>query len=259
MEINTGMSFNEINKIDDVIRILEEIITESEKNNDPIGYFAALYQKVTVKIKEGIQNNFFEDGLLMEKLDIVFARRYIDAWNAWKSEKQVSQSWEKAFILTKRKRPLVLQHLLIGMNAHINLDLAIAAAEVSPGEDIQLLQNDFNRINEILSSLLVEVQNSLSGIWPMLKWILSKTGKVDDLIVGFSMEKARNGAWKSATELAKVALSGQQDYIRRRDLKVALKSFIITSPGIRIMVLLWLIRLGERGSVAQKIQKLKNK
>ncbi|WP_408024472.1 DUF5995 family protein [Tenacibaculum sediminilitoris] len=34
---------------------------------------------------------------------------------------------------------MVLQHLLIGMNAHINFDLVIVAAEVSKGQNIQNL------------------------------------------------------------------------------------------------------------------------
>ena len=253
------MNLTELKTIDDVIRSLELIILDSLENNDPLGYFAALYQKVTIKVKEGIQQHIFENGPRMEKLDIVFAKRYIDAWVAWKNNEPVTQSWEKAFVLARQKSPLVLQHLLIGMNAHINLDLGIAAAEVSPGEKILLLENDFNKINEILSSLVVEVQNNLSTIWPLLKWILSKTGKIDDLLVDFSMEKARKGAWKSATEMAKLNADGLNPYIHLRDMKVAVKSKIITHPGIFINLLIWIIRIGEIGSVAEKIQKLKNK
>lgn len=253
------MNFTELKTIDDVIRTLEVIILDSLENNDPLGYFAALYQKVTVKVKEGIQHNYFEDGPRMEQLDIVFAKRYIDAWVAWKINEPVTQSWEKAFTLATKKSPLVLQHLLIGMNAHINLDLGIAAVEVSPGEQIPLLENDFNKINQILASLVIEVQNNLSAIWPMLKWILSKTGKIDDLLVDFSMEKARKGAWKSATEMADLNVDGLDAYIHFRDTKVAVKSKIITNPGFFVQVLIWIIRIGEIGSVAQKIEKLKNK
>ena len=73
----------QINSIDEVIEILGKIITASENNNDPLGYFAALYQKVTIKVKEGIENNFFDDGPRMEKLDVVFANRYIDAYYSY--------------------------------------------------------------------------------------------------------------------------------------------------------------------------------
>ena len=37
----------QVNSIDGVISILENIILDSEKNNDTSGYFATLYLKVT--------------------------------------------------------------------------------------------------------------------------------------------------------------------------------------------------------------------
>ncbi len=253
-----GMMIKELTTIDNVISVLEEIILESEKNGDPLGYFAALYQRVTIKVKEGIENQFFEDGPRMEKLDIVFAKRYIDAYNAWHNNQPVTQSWNKAFTLAESGHFVVLQHLLMGMNAHINLDLGIAAAEVSPGEKISGLQNDFFKINDILASLVNEIQNNLSLIWPFLKKILSISGKIDNLLVEFSMEKARDGAWKSAKQLAKLSKAEINNYIETRDKKVANKSSIITNPGNFIKIIIWIILLGERGTVAEKIQKLRN-
>lgn len=95
------MFSNPIHTIDDVISALDEIIKDAEKNNDPLGYFAALYQKVTVIVKQGINNQDFDDNPRMEKLDVVFAKRYIDALIAWKSGEPVTHSWEKTFSLRK--------------------------------------------------------------------------------------------------------------------------------------------------------------
>jgi|GEM_PF-1932562 len=92
------MNLNHVNTIDEVIAILETIIIESEKNNDPLGYFAALYQKVTIKVKEGITNNFFENGPRMEQLDIVFAKRYLDAWYCYKNNEPVPRRGKKRLI-----------------------------------------------------------------------------------------------------------------------------------------------------------------
>lgn len=252
------MEVKALKTIDDVISTLEIITLESMENSDPLGYFAVLYQIVTLEVKKGIENNFFEDGPRMEQLDIVFARRYIEAWMAWKNNEPVTRSWEKAFLLAEKNSPIVLQHLLMGMNAHINLDLGIAAAEVAPGENISSLQTDFFKINDILASLVNEVQNNLSLIWPFLKKILSITGKFDNLLVEFSMEKARDGAWKFAKNLAQTTGSEKDNSIKIRDKKVADKSKIVTNPGRLIQLLVWIIRLGERGTVAQKIQKLRN-
>ncbi|MBN2635473.1 MAG: hypothetical protein JXR61_04325 [Prolixibacteraceae bacterium] len=252
------MTLTKAKTINDIILMLEEIIQESIEKNSTQGYFAALYHKVTIKVKEGIENNFFEDGPRMEKLDIIFAIRYIDAYNSWKNRQPVTQSWEKAFLLAEKGDPIVLQHLLIGMNAHINLDLGIAAAEISNSTNISQLQTDFNKINQILSAQVNDIQIKLVSIWPFLGKILKKTGLIDNLIVDFSMELAREGAWKFATELALLKLIDRDAGIQTRDKRIAEKTKIVTNPGVRAQIILWIIRLGERGSVAEKIEKLRH-
>jgi len=246
-----------LHKIKDVISALDFIILVSEKNNDTSGYFAALYQKVTIKVQEGISAGIFEDGPRMEKLDVVFAKRYIDAYFAYQRREKVSSSWQKVFDLSPKYWPIVLQHLLMGMNAHINFDLGIAAAEISKGKQIHNLQSDFNKINDILASMVMEVQDNLATIWPKLKMILSRTGKADDFLIDFSMEMAREGAWKFACELAASAENSKNDLILIRDVKVADKTRIITSPGLIVNVIYAIIRLGEKGTVSEKIKLLK--
>lgn len=246
-----------VNSIDDVISTLDIIIREAELNNDPLGYFAVLYQKVTVKVKEGIAEGYFDDGERMERLDVIFAKRYIDAWFCWKENEYVTLSWKKAFVISGNNDILVFQHLLLGMNAHINLDLGLAVAEISSKEDIHLIHNDFIKINQILSSLVSEVQHSLSSIWPMLTRLLSRTGRVDDFLVDFSMKVARDGAWEFATQMALLPVKGWQDGINNRDIRVSDKTKLITEPGRWVKFLFWIIRLGERGTVKEKIGKLK--
>ncbi len=248
----------QINSIDEVIEILEDIITASESNNDPLGYFAALYQKVTVKVKEGIENNFFDDGPRMERLDVVFAKRYIDAYYSYHKNEAVTASWKKAFGLSTNYWPIVLQHLLIGMNAHISLDLGIAAAEISRNKNIDDLENDFNKINEVLTSLVGGVENGLAKIWPALKVILKLAGNADDFLVDFSMGLARDGAWKFAKSIADRPHEELNSLIEKRDQKVARKAMIITNLGIIVKTILQIIRLGERGSVSKRIEELKS-
>lgn len=245
-----------ITTIDDVIETLDRIIDECEQESSALGYFAALYQKVTVKVKEGIATNYFDDGPCMEKLDVIFAQKYIVAYYEWKAGNEISKSWEKAFRFAHKKWPVVLQHLLMGMNAHINLDLGIAAAEVSPGRKINDLRDDFYRINEILALLVNDVQNNLSTISPPLKRILLKTGKLDNLIVDFSMELARDGAWKFAEHLATIDANHLPVEISLRDEKVAQNAELVSKPGLGIKLLLFIIRLGETGTVAKNIKKL---
>lgn len=246
----------QINSILLVISALDEIISDSVKNKNPLGYFAALYRNVTVKVKEGIENNFFDDGPRMEKLDIIFALRYIDAYYAWQKNEKITNSWQKAFELSASYWPIVLQHLLIGMNAHINLDLGIAAAEVSKNGNINDLEDDFKKINKILSSLVNEVQNDLADMWPTLKKILLKTKKTDDFLVDFSMELARDGAWKFALIVANSPKNSIETIISSRDEKISKKAVLITNPGILANIIFKIIRLGEKGTIEKRIMQL---
>lgn len=248
---------NEITTINQVIADLEQIIQDAERNNSTFGYFAVLYQKVTKKVKEGIENGFFEDNPRMEVLDIVFAKRYLDAYHAYQKNQPLTDSWKRTFELAEDGWLTVIQHLLLGMNAHINLDLGIAAAEIQKGKNIEDLRHDFNKINEILSSLVHEVQSTLSYIWPPLRWILKKTRKLDDFIVDFSMKIARDGAWRFAKSMSALSNDDFQLAIPARDQKVADKVNIIVAPGFFTKILLRIIRLGERGTVSDKIRKLK--
>ncbi|SED13087.1 hypothetical protein SAMN04489761_4370 [Tenacibaculum sp. MAR_2009_124] len=248
-----------INTIDDVISTLQKIVDDSIKNESTLGYFAALYLNVTIKVKEGIENDYFENGERMEKLDVIFAKRYIQAYFDFKENKPTTFSWKKAFDITNKFWYIVLQHLLIGMNAHINLDLGIASAEVMKGQNIEDLKTDFNRINKILSSLVHEVEEDLSEIWPFLKTILRFTHKIDSFLIDFSMKLARDGAWKFAVKLASSPQNITNALIEEQDLKVAEKASIITKPGIIIQLIFMFIRIGEKGSIADKIRDLSEK
>ena len=146
----------------------------------------------------------------------------------------------------------------MGINAHINLDLGTAAAEISRGKNLADLENDFNKINTILSSLVHEVQDDLSAVWPTLKYLLKWSGKVDDFLVDFSMELAREGAWKYANRITNVPEQEVQLSIDERDQRIADKVHIITKPGIFATIVLGMIRVTERGSVSDKIKKLRS-
>jgi hypothetical protein len=253
------VDLKQISTIDEIIVLLEDIVVESIKNNDPAGYFAALYQKVTIQVKLGIASGFFDDGKRMEQLDVAFAKRYLQAFDNYQKNIPVTESWKKAFDLSDNYWPIVLQHLLMGMNAHINLDLGVAAAETSKGQSLQNLESDFNKINEILSILVHEVENDLSVVWPVLKYILKWSGKIDDYLVDFSMKLARNGAWKFANQLAGVPENEIESSIAERDLRVANKVSVILKPGFMASLALRVIRITERGSVSEKIQSLRKK
>jgi hypothetical protein len=179
--------------INEVIDALQTIITDSIAANSRIGYFAALYYKVTAAVRDGIAKGQFENGPRMEKFDVIFANRYLDALSAWKNKQPLSDSWRVAFETAERSSLLVLQQLLLGMNAHINLDLGIAAVEVSNG-NMDGVQKDFDAINTIISALTYQVISEINRISPLLS-LLGLHSSNYSIIIQFSIDNARDGAW----------------------------------------------------------------
>ncbi|SHH19606.1 DUF5995 family protein [Flavobacterium defluvii] len=241
------------NTINEVIQFLDEIIEKSKIDQSNLGLFAILYREVTVKVKEGIQNGSFQNGERMEKLDVIFANRYLKAYYQYQAKEKPSECWGFAFEQAEKFWPIVLQHLLLGINAHINLDLGIASAEISTVEDIEDLKADFDKINSILSSLVAGVEKCLIKIWPTLALILKCTGKIDTLCIDFSMEEARKGAWKFANEFVAIPENEREACTRIRDKRITEIARLVSNPGYFVSAVFKFIRLFERGTVAQKI------
>ena len=242
--------------IDEVITQLVEVIERAKREQSRLGYFPALYRKVTIKVKEGIAEGIFDDGPRMEKLDVIFANRYLEAiHNQWDG-KPVTDAWRVSFKAVDSGSITVLQHLLIGMNAHINLDLGIAAAHTSPGDAIAGLYEDFNKINGVLASLVNGVKEELTQVWPTLSFLDKLAGRLDDVIINFSMEKARDHAWAFAETLAPLNPTDQASKIRDADQWASRFAHVVWKPGMMMRLANLAISLTERGTVAEKIDLL---
>ena len=239
--------------IDEVISQLDGIIQWAHENKSRLGYFAALYRRVTVKVKQGIAGNFFADGKRMEHLDVVFANRYLDAISAYRAGGQTTRSWQIAFDASHDWSAIVLQHLLLGINAHINLDLGIAAAQTAPGNAIEDLMGDFDRINHVLASLVKTVEDELTQVWPMLKLLDWIAGKSDEAVINFSIDLARMAAWDVARQLAYLDQTILAQQISEIDERVSLLGHSIQHPGFIVGSVTNCIRLGERRGISEVI------
>ena len=116
---------------DETVAALTEIVERCVAEDDRIGYFAGMYVAVTTTVRRRAGEGRFADPARMERFVTGFAGRYLAALDAWRAERPCPESWRAAFAAAGRWRPIILQHLLLGMNAHINLDLGVAAAELA--------------------------------------------------------------------------------------------------------------------------------
>lgn len=239
--------------IAEIVDRLTGITTWARQTDNRLGFFPALYRTVTIEVQRGIAEGRFEDPVRMERLDVIFARRYLDAFESYREGKPLPRSWRLAFDAATRWRPIILQHLLLGMNAHINFDLGIAAATVAPGASLPALQRDFNEINVILAGLMAGVESEISAVSPWIDLVATAAGNVDSVLAAFNMDLARNVAWRVAEKLAPLDTANQQRQIEEVDLAATLLGRALLYPPLLTTAALVIVRGRETSSVPDVI------
>ena len=237
---------------------MDRVIERSIDTGDARGWFAIVYRAVTARVRDGIDAGQFDDVERMEVFDVRFARYWLDAHSAWDRGAPVSDSWAVAFAAARRPG-LILQHLVLGMNAHINLDLGVAAAATCPGPGVVDLRDDFERINDVLAELVDRMQLAIAEVSPVTRALDAVGLRFDEALTCFSLEHARRRSWDFAARLAaevddaptggSLSAAGRA-MVAGRDAAVARNGARIADPGRPLRWLLPLARYRERADLA---------
>ena len=243
----------EILTIDDALARMDSNLDRAIETGDARGYFTAVYRGVTARVRDGIAAGEFEDNERMERLDVRFARYWLDAYAAWDRSEPTSQSWARAFTAAKRGGT-VMQHLVLGINAHINLDLAVAAAAVAPGAELEALKADFDKINDVLGELVNEMQAQMDEVVPVAGLLDVLAAGIDEALVGFSLVVARDKAWEFAARLA--SAGSPEAMVHERDALVARYAESIAQPPAVVEFLMELTSWGQKQDVGANVAAL---
>lgn len=242
--------------IDEVLTELDRIIELTVTENNFLGIFAYVYRRTTAQIKLSIAEMQFEDNARMEQMDVAFANLYLTAYYGFITNQDCSAAWKAAFN-AKNEKITIIQHLMLGMNAHINMDLGIAAATFASGLNMSALKNDFMKVNKILNDLTNEMQDKVAKVsW--LMFIIDWMGKnTDEKIVNFSMVKAREQSWNLACVLSECNENERKSIIEVTDHTIsALGNMIKSPPGKFLKMALKLVAYFEEKEVKTIIAKL---
>lgn len=242
--------------IGEVLAELTSIVDWARANRSRIGYFAAMYRTVTLRVNAAIDAGEFDDAERMRRLVEVFARRYLTAFEQFHAGRRCGAGWEVSFTATRRWRPIVIQQLLTGMNAHINLDLGIAAASVAAGAELEALHRDFVTINDILGGMIDGFVQQVQGVSPWIGVLDRIGGRTDRVLIRFSIERARDEAWSLATRLASTDRTRWDPTVAARDDWTAGFGRFLLAPGRMLGLGLLLVRVRETNRVVRVIDAL---
>jgi hypothetical protein len=241
---------------DATTQALERIVERCAAAGDRAGYFPAMYLAVTHTVRDRAEAGRFEDPERMERFVAHFAARYLDADAAWAAGDPVPAAWRVAFEASSRWRPVIVQHLLLGINAHINLDLGVTAAEIGGAGPLEAIRADFDAVNDVLAELVDGSQAALNEVSPWLEWCDRVGGGGDEAIINFSLRRARAQAWAVAVRLAPLTGPERAAAIRDVDAAAARVGAAIAHPGVWASTVLLAVRVRERADPAQVIRLL---
>lgn len=129
---------------------LLDVYEDSQKKLEGLAPFLYVYHSVTSTVADReVEEEFFNRPDLLESLDATFAGLYFDPVRSYVSSGEMKRPWKTYFEYCSRDdgRPVI--KMLLGINAHINADLAHALYI----EDYNQ-RSDYERINDILEAQL---------------------------------------------------------------------------------------------------------
>ena len=144
--------------IGDLIGRMERLLAPLEDRGHPARFFLATYLRTTRSVGEELGRGGFLDPPWVERWDVAFADLYLDALETAEAGRRPPEPWAIAFGAGDRADLPPLRHVLLGMNAHINYDLAqslLAVIADDEFDDPGLLarrEADHRHIDEVLAA-----------------------------------------------------------------------------------------------------------
>ena len=176
-------------------------IDASLPRKDGVAYFNRLYLQVTDAVGKASANTTFADPHFLDRLDVVFAGLYFDAEDTIITGAKCPVAW-RPLIDERSQKYAPIQFALVGMNAHINHDLALAVVQtcnelgLAPDDDTPQ-HADYERVNAILAT--VEKQVAVwftTGVIADIEDVVPQ--QVDNALAMWSIVTARELAWDHA-------------------------------------------------------------
>jgi hypothetical protein len=158
--------------VDEALIALETVAERLHQDGDARAAFPDIYSIITRKVAEQVHR---KDGIFLEPIWISrlagrFCERYLETLR-WSIERrpQDCDAWSATYACSTLARTLPVQHVLLGLSAHINFDLALGIYETilefgheACPEMLARYKHDHDQVNALLLASIPEAFEHLS-------------------------------------------------------------------------------------------------
>jgi hypothetical protein len=241
-----------------LVHRMEGLLEPLEARGDPARFFLATYLRTTRAVAEELERGGFRDPAWVERWDVAFADLYLDAVEDAQAGRRPPEPWAVAFGAGDRDGLPPLRHVLLGMNAHINYDLAQSLLAVIPSRDFddpELLADrhaDHEHIDQVLVARVGAEDTELEALSGPRSGLDRLLQPLNRLATKRFLRESRAKVWANARLLDAARRAGPHAYADRLAdlerlaaarvadlmapgqvvLKLAVKGFGVRLPGL---------------------------
>jgi Family of unknown function (DUF5995) len=192
--------------VDKVIRQMTNRLEPLASSCDHDAIFALTYLRVTEEYRRTIESpTFFDDTAFVNHEDVLFARYYFAAHDAWDAGQtaEVPPAWRVAFDAARDRSVSAMGNLLLGINAHVQRDLPFVLYSIGlVGPDGSSRKSDHDRVNQILNRVTDDVIAEVARRFDPTIDDSNLPTTIDDFTLFQTIVGWRETAWRYAELLA---------------------------------------------------------
>jgi len=191
-----------------LIQKMIHLADEWETQEDQRTIFLRCYSMMTNNMMTAVSQGRFQDNEWVNHLLHHFADYYFNALACFECGEEVPLVWQ--VVHSKSKSSLhVLQHLLLGINAHINYDLVLSIYDMlyKEWDELSNLEKasryqDHQLVNKIIGETIDKVQDEVIEKYdPRMDWVDRFLGRLDEIMLSALITRWRTEVWEKVQAL----------------------------------------------------------
>lgn len=192
-------------EIDALLERMWSQVAGWEQQGDHRCVFLTVYATMTDRVRQHLRDGAFLDPGFVMALTLVFADIYFGWVEQYDRGASVPRAWQLTFDLARQRQAFVLQDALLGVNAHIVHDLALAEAECvrrtgdRAAAALRRYHFDHTQINRALIDAIPAAQRELGRRYA--RWLppLERALRhLDERLAGYGLTHYRERVWQNA-------------------------------------------------------------